>query len=99
MGWWWRLKVTGGLLTHSEVWCGEGVCGVAVLADDGGGVALLTAVLAAAAHAGHLADGGGEDHLYPARLVPDGCRRRPAEDQDQGGEQREGEEEESGQPG
>lgn len=57
-------------LTYSEVWGGERVGGASVLADDGGGVALLAGVLAAAARAGHLADGGGEDHLDPAGVVP-----------------------------
>lgn len=88
------------LLTHSEVGRSEGVGSVAVLADDGGGVALFAVVLAAATHAGHLADGGGEDHLDPPRLVANGGHWCPAQNhQNQGGKKREGEEEEFGHPG
>lgn len=54
----------------SEVGRRQRVRGVAVLADDGGGVPQLAVVLAAAPHARHLADGGGEDHLDPPGVVP-----------------------------
>lgn len=57
-------------LTDSEVGGGERVGGVSVLADDGGGVARLAAVLTAAVDAGHLADSRGEDHFDPAGVVP-----------------------------
>lgn len=56
-------------LTHSEVGGSEGVRGMPVLADDGGGVALFTAVLALVSTAGHLADAWGEDYPYPTRVV------------------------------
>lgn len=55
---------------YSEVGGSEGVRGMAVLTDDGGGVAQLTVVLAPPPCAGHLADGGCEDHLDPSRVVP-----------------------------
>lgn len=48
-------------LTHSEVWRCEGVGGVTVLTDDGGGVAPLTGVQAPAAAAPQFTDGGSED--------------------------------------
>lgn len=76
-------------LTYSEVGGSEGVRGMAVLTDDGGGVAQLTVVLAPAPRAGHLADGGCEDHLDPSRVVPHCQSGRTAHHQKEEG--REGE--------
>lgn len=58
-------------MTHhySEVWCCQGVCGVAVLTDDGGGVSLLAVVVTSASYAGIFADSWGEDHLDPSCMV------------------------------
>lgn len=78
-------------LTYSEVGGGEGVCGMAVLTDDGGGVAQLTVVLAPPPCAGHLADGGCEDHLDPARVVPHyqpGCTAHQQKEEGEKGESR-----------
>lgn len=74
-------------LTHSEVWSREGVAGAAVLADDGGGVALLAVVVASASHAGQLADGGREDHLDPPRVVAN-CAPKHDTSQQQSSEER-----------
>lgn len=79
--------VRGERLTHSEVWSREGVCGAAVLADDGGGVALLAVVVASASHAGQLADGRREDHLDPPRVVAN-CARKHDTSQQQRSEER-----------
>lgn len=56
-------------LTYSEVGCSQGICGVAVLTNDGGGVSLLTVVVTLASSAGQFADGGCEDHLDPPCVV------------------------------
>lgn len=59
-------KVTN---NYSEVGGCQGVRGMAVLADQRGGVALLTAVLAVALGARHFADAGREDNLDAAGVV------------------------------
>ena len=51
---------------------------MSVLADDGGGVPQLAVVVTAAAHAGHLADGGREHHLDAPRVVAHCGRGRGA---------------------
>lgn len=74
-------------LTHSEVGSREGVCGAAILADDGGGVALLAVVVTSASHAGQLADGGREDHFDPSCVVAN-CARKHDTSQQQASEER-----------
>ena len=46
-----RVRVSGSL-TYSEVGCCQGVGGVAVLTDDGGGVSQLTVVVTSSSDAG-----------------------------------------------
>lgn len=55
---------------HSKVLCCQSVGSVAIFADQGGGVALLAAVVALPIGARYLADGGCEDHLDAACVVP-----------------------------
>lgn len=61
---------------HSEVGRSQGVRGVAILADNGGGVSLLTGVSASPAHTGVFTDGRSEHQLYPSCVVSDELRMR-----------------------
>lgn len=61
---------------HSEVGRSQSVCGVAILADNGGGVSLLTGVSASSAHTGVFTDGRREHHLYPPCVVSHELRMR-----------------------
>lgn len=71
------------LLTHSKVLCCQSVGSVAIFADQRGGVALLAAVVALPIGARYLADGGCEDHLDAACVVPNCERRRHNEGEKQ----------------
>lgn len=76
-----------GSLTYSEVGCREGVCSVAVLTDDSGGIPLLAVVVTSASYAGKFADGWREDHLNPSRVVANCGRKHSISQQERTEEQ------------
>lgn len=76
-----------GSLTYSEVGCCEGVCSVAVLTDDSGGISLLAVVVTSASYAGKFADGWREDHLNPSCMVANCSRKHNTSQQERVEEQ------------
>lgn len=78
------------ILTYSEVGGCQRVCGVAILTDDGGGVPLLTVVVASASYAGHFANSGCEDHLDPSCMITDCCRKYGEGNEGEGKQKRSG---------
>lgn len=83
-----RNQQKPGSLTYSEVGCCQGICGMTILTDDGGGVSPLTVVVTPATYAGQFADSGREDHLDSSRMVAC-CRQKYGTKQDKReGEQR-----------
>lgn len=76
-----------GSLTYSEVGCCQGVCGTAILADDGCCVSQLTVVLTSASNAGYFTDGGCKDHLDPPCMVAHCCRKYDTDHKDREGEE------------